>query len=108
MSFVMSLTPQTAYKRLNRLLWRGRLPDAKVFSVPNPTMPYTHGVTMDDGIDLFLKPVIVLNSGDRFWGETLIHECLHVAEPHLSHGVVFEKIVRRYFRLAKKEIKGFR
>ena len=104
----MSLTPQTAYKRLNRLLWQGRLPHAKVFLVPNPTMPNAHGVTMNDGIDLFVKPVIILNSGDRYWGKTLTHECLHVAEPTLPHGPIFDKIVCRYYRRAKKEIKGFR
>ena len=104
----MSLTPQTAYKRLNRLLWRGQLPYAKILLVPNPTMPYAHGVTMNDGVALFLRPVIVLNSGDRYWGKTLVHECLHVAEPTLAHGAVFDALVRRYYRLAKKEIKGFK
>ena len=63
---------------------------------------------MHDGINLFLKPVIILNSGDRYWGKTLVHEALHVAEPTLPHGKLFDAIVLRYWRLAKKEIKGFR
>lgn len=99
------LTPQTAYSRLNKLLWLGRLPDARVILVADEFVPNVHGVTLHDGQRLFMKPLIVLN-GSAPWGKTLIHECLHVAEPRLAHGTVFDKIVRRYWRIARRQIKG--
>ena len=101
----MRLTPFQAYCRLNDLLWLGRLPRATIIFAENDTIPNVHGVTMHDGYDLFVKPIIVLNRGDAWWGKTLVHEMLHVAEPALPHGPAFDKIVRRYWRIAKKELK---
>lgn len=100
------MTPAAAYRRLNKLLWLGRLPNATVIFADNDTIPNIHGITMHDGVDLFLKPVIVLNSRSS-WKPTLIHEMLHVAEPKLPHGPVFELLVRRYWRIAQKNIKQF-
>ncbi len=68
-------------------------------------MPNTHGVTMNDGRDLFMEPVILLNHKTP-WGLTLVHEMLHIAEPVLEHGPLFNSIVTRYWRYAKKNIKG--
>jgi hypothetical protein len=99
------VTPRAAYHRLNTLLWLGRLPDATIIFVDNATLPNARGITLHDGIDLFMKPVIVLNR-TTLWGPTLVHEMLHIAEPQLSHGKIFETLVRRYWRIAKTEIKG--
>lgn len=99
------MTPTTAYRRLNALLWRNRLPAATVIVVSNATLPFLHGITLDDGVSLFMTPVILLNRTSVF-GPTLVHEMLHVAEPNLPHGQIFDAIVRRYWRIAKKEIAG--
>ena len=98
------MRPAAAYKRLNKLLWLGRLPAPTIIFVDNATIPRMHGVTLHDG-DMFVKPVIVLNRSTP-WGPTLVHEMLHVAEPTLKHGILFDKIVRRYWFTAKKRIKG--
>lgn len=100
------MSPKVAYSRLNRLLWMGRLPNATVSFVDNETIPCLHGITMNDGID-FQRPVILLNQTSSCWGETLVHECLHVAEPTLRHGDIFDALVTRYWRKARKEIKGW-
>lgn len=99
------MTPTTAYKRLNQLLWHGRLPKATVIFVDSKTIPHIHGITLDDKISLFMRPVIMLNRASAL-GPTLVHEMLHVAEPTLQHGVLFEALVQRYWRFAKKNIKG--
>lgn len=98
------VTPSVAYARLNKLLWMNRLPNATILFVDNATIPHMHGVTLHDAA-MFLKPIIVLNRTTP-WGPTLVHEMLHIAEPTLAHGVLFDKIVRRYWHIAKKEIKG--
>jgi len=98
------MTPQEAYKRLNRLLWDGRLPAATIVIVDHATMPTMHGVTMN-GHKMFMKPIILLNHQTP-WGLTLVHEMLHVAEPVLEHGKIFDGIVTRYWRYAKKHIPG--
>lgn len=94
------MNPLQEYRRLNRLIWLGRLPDATIVLVDNDTLPYVHGVTCHN-TTLFVKPVIILNRTSR-WHRTLVHEMLHVAEPELAHGPVFDHIVRRYSRLAQK------
>ena len=93
------MTPLQEYRRLNKLIWLGRLPDATVILVDNATIPLVSGVTCHNG-SLFVKPVIMLNSKSP-WFATLVHEMLHVAEPKLDHGPIFEKLVRKYIRLAK-------
>jgi hypothetical protein len=103
---VNPMTPTTAYKRLNNLLWRGRLPAATIFLVADTVMPGCFGVTLFD--EDFDRPVIILNSSLKRWGKTLVHECLHVAEPELPHGKLFDSLVASYWRFAKKEIKAFR
>lgn len=94
------MSPASEYRRLNKLIWFGRLPDATLVLVDNATIPYVHGVTCHN-TTLFVKPVIVLNRTSP-WRRTLIHEMLHVAEPELPHGAIFDSIVRRYTRLAQK------
>ncbi len=100
------MKPETAYRRLNVLLWMGRLPKATIKFVDDKTLPYCYGVTLFDAD--FALPVILLNSRHSRWGKTLIHECLHVAEPLLPHGKVFEAIVNSYWRKAKKSIRGLK
>jgi hypothetical protein len=98
------MTPKAAYRRLNKLLWLGRLPDATIVLVENETIPRLHGITLHDA--MFAKPVVVLNKRTP-WGLTLVHEMLHIAEPELPHGKIFETIVRRYWRIARKNIGAF-
>ena len=103
----MPLTPSLAYRRLNRLLWRNRLPKAKIVLVDNSILPTCYGMTLHD--DDFVAPVIFLNlSGKNHWQKTLVHECLHIAEPALHHGVIFEALVETYWRNAKKNLKGLK
>lgn len=105
--FGITMTPQTAYNRLNRLIWHNQLPEAKVVSVDNSFIPNCWGVTLHDEGPLFPKPVILINRLRKNWGETLVHEALHVAEPSLRHGKIFEGLVAIYWRRAKKELKGW-
>jgi len=99
------MTPNAAYQRINKLIWLGRLPKAEVVFVDPDMIPSHLGFTNhDDGI--FIKPVITLARRKR-WGLTLVHEILHVAEPNLDHGPVFDFLVRRYWRMVKKNLKGF-
>jgi hypothetical protein len=98
---------ETAYNRINRLIWNGRLPKpGKLEFIDSDAMPNSYGITCYDGD--FVRPVIFLNAGDKRWGKILIHECLHVAEPMLPHGPIFELLVSRYWRLAKKNIRGLK
>lgn len=99
------MDPQTAYRQLNELIWLGRLPVATIVIVDNDTIPSCHGVTLDE--DMFAKPVIILNSKSHL-GHTLVHEMIHIAEPKLNHGHLFETLVNRYWLFAKKNIKGIR
>lgn len=94
------MNPLQEYRRLNSLIWYGRLPDATIVMVDNATIPYVHGITCHN-TTLFVKPVIILNRNSP-WKRTLVHEMIHVAEPELAHGPVFDHIVRRYYRLAQK------
>jgi len=103
----ISMTPQTAYNRLNRLIWHGRLPEAKVIFVDDSFIPNCWGVTLHDEGNLFPKPVIIINLLRKNWGETLVHEALHVAEPTLRHGTVFNALVAIYWRRAKKDMHGW-
>jgi hypothetical protein len=100
------MKPQTLYHRLNKLLWHGRLPQARIIMVDDSTLPTCHGLTLDD--DDFALPCIFLNSDSNHQAKTLLHECLHVAEPTLAHGVLFDMLVERYWRWARKEIKGLK
>jgi hypothetical protein len=99
------MTPQAAYKRLNNLFWMGRLPKVTIVFVDDSTMPAVHGVTLHDGDDLFVEPVIVLNRSSN-WGFTLIHEMIHVVEPCLPHGSLFDHLVQYYWNRAKRELPG--
>jgi hypothetical protein len=84
----------------------GRLPDAKVEFISADILPNCYGITLHDKD--FALPVIFLNGSDKRWGKTLIHECLHVAEPELPHGWLFDSLVRLYHRRAIKYIRGFK
>jgi len=100
------MTPATAYRCLNKLLWRNRLPNAFVSFIDTEAMPSNYGITMWD--EDFALPVIFINSGTKRWLRVLIHECLHVAEPTLSHGRIFDALVEAYWRKAKKELRGLK
>lgn len=99
------LTPDRAFEEINNLIWDSRLPTIPVFLVPDSFMPDNWGITLYD--EEFTEPLILLNN-KRPWGRCLIHEMLHVAEPQLEHGKVFDSLVRQYWTIAKKEIKGLR
>jgi hypothetical protein len=60
---------------------------------------------MHDGY-LIAQPVILLNAGSSHWGKTLVHEMIHVSEPELKHGKLFDALVNRYWKIARIEIKG--
>jgi hypothetical protein len=100
------MRPIVAYRRLNKLIWNNRLPAAKIVLVDDSVMPKCHGLTLDDAD--FTLPIIFLNTSSNHWQKTLVHEALHVAEPELHHGWVFEALVEGYWRRAKKEIKGLK
>ena len=100
------MTPTSVYKRLNKLIWLGRLPKAVIKIVPDETIPTCYGVTIHD--DVVVRPVILLNASFKRWGKTLLHECVHVAEPELHHGVIFDALVETYWHIARKKIKGLR
>jgi hypothetical protein len=101
------VTPKTAYRLLNKLIWCGRLPKAKVVLVDDSIMPSCYGLTLHDND--FVSPVIFLNLVSKHsWAKTLIHEMIHVAEPTLNHGVVFEMLVESYWRIARKKLKGLK
>lgn len=102
------MTPSDAYRRLNKIIWYGRLPKAKVLRVPDATIPRCHGLTLMHDAEILIHPVILLNITTRQWGRTLIHEMLHVAEPQLLHGELFETIVNRYWRLARLNLKDIK
>lgn len=94
------MTPQEAYRYLNRVLWLNRLPDAKVETVENEIMPRCWGVTVaQPGL---AKPIIFLNAKNRKWEITLIHEMIHVAEPNLPDGKLFDSLVQFYWNRAKQ------
>lgn len=98
------MTPQTLYARLNRLFWRGRLPDATAVLVDDATLPTEWGITLREE-DCFMHPLIALNtSKPGGWGKILIHEMLHVAEPELKHGDLYEALVCYYWARAQREI----
>lgn len=100
------MTPTAAYKLLNKTLWLNRLPRARVILVDDGTIPKCYGLTIHD--DICVKPIILINAEFPNWGRTLVHECLHVAEPSLSHGPLFEALVNRYWRLLKIKFKDLR
>jgi hypothetical protein len=104
--YYQGVKPTTAYRKLNKLLWMGRLPMATIHFADPATIPDCYGITLYDRD--FACPVIFLNSGDKKWGKTLIHEALHVAEPELPHGEIFDALVRLYYLRAIKNIRGFR
>jgi hypothetical protein len=99
-------TPASEYKRLNKLLWFGRLPKATVKFIDDEAMPNCYGITLLDRD--FALPVIFINSATKNWLPVLIHECLHVAEPLLPHGKLFDSLVKFYVRQAKNTKKGYR
>jgi hypothetical protein len=97
------MTPTAVYRKLNEVLWSNRLPKATVVFVEDGTMPSCFGLTIHD--DICVKPVIFLNRcSTHSWKKTLVHECLHVAEPTLRHGKIFDALVDLYWRKTKKEI----
>jgi hypothetical protein len=101
------MTPSMAYRRLNRLLWRGRLPKAKIILVDDSVLPECHGLTVDDeGEPDFRVPLLFLNTTSDHRGKTLLHEMLHIAEPELPHCKSFYAIVDSYWKFARKRIKG--
>lgn len=100
------MTPAAAYKRLNKLLWMNRLPKATVQFVDPETIPACSGITLFDRD--FARPIIFLNSADKKWGKTLIHEMCHVGEPSLNHGIAFDILVETYWKLARKAIRGLK
>lgn len=106
MYYGLDMTPAAAYKRLNRLLWLGRLPKATVQFLDTDALPTCYGITLFDRD--FARPVIFINSETTHWGKTLVHECIHVAEPTLAHGMVFEMLVEAYWRRARKAIRGLK
>lgn len=106
MQSIFQVTPAQMYARLNRLLWMGRLPNARIIQLEDESIPRCHGVTLHD--ELFVKPLIVLNLKYKHWGKTLVHEMLHVAEPHLVHGKIFDTIVNFYWSIAKQNLKEAR
>jgi hypothetical protein len=103
----VSLSPAIAYRRLNKLLWRNRLPKAKIVHVDDTVMPNNHGFTVDDDGDAdFRPPLLFLNTSNKRRGKTLLHEMLHIAEPQLPHCKAFYAIVESYWKFANKHIKG--
>ncbi len=98
------MRPLTVYNRLNKLLWLNRLPNATVSFTDDATIPRCYGITLFDND--FAKPVIFINDTHKKWGRTLIHEMVHVAEPQLPHGRIFELLVNSYWLYARKNIKG--
>jgi hypothetical protein len=100
------VTPKTAYKRFNKIIWNNRLPPAIVTLVDDAVMPRCFGLTLFD--DDFAQPVIYLAAGNKRWPKTLIHECVHVAEPSLPHGALFNALVETYWRMARREIRGLK
>ena len=98
---------QKLYARLNRLIWLDRLPKARIVPLEKTSlMPGCMGYTVHD--EFFIKPVIFINLGYKYWGKTLIHEMLHTAEPELPHGRIFNAMVDFYWRIAKKKLKGLK
>lgn len=93
------MSPQQAYDYLNQHLWAGRLPEAKVDLVENELMPKCWGLTI--AVPGLARPVILLNINNRKWEVTLVHEMLHIAEPMLPEGKLFESLVRFYWEKAK-------
>lgn len=98
------ITPAQVYSRLNRLLWLNRLPVAKIVLVEDSVIPKCKGITFHD--NLVVNPVILLNVSSKRWAKTLVHEMMHVAEPQLMHGTLFDILVDLYWRIAKNKIKG--
>ena len=100
------MTPSSAYRHLNNRLWEGRLPKAFVTFLDDDTMPDNYGITVWD--EDFRLPLIFINASRKRWLKVLIHECLHVAEPTLSHGRIFDALVEAYWRKVKKELRGLK
>lgn len=101
------MTPSVAYRKLNRLLWRNRLPKAKIIHVDDTVMPRNCGLTADEEGDAdFRVPLVFLNVNNPHRGKTLLHEMLHIAEPQLPHCKSFYAIVDSYWKFARKNIKG--
>ena len=100
------MTPASAYRSLNNLLWEGRLPSAHVTFIDDTVMPDNYGITLWD--EDFRLPIIFINASRKRWLKVLIHEMTHVAEPSLPHGKTFEALVAFYLRAAKNAKKGYR
>jgi hypothetical protein len=101
------MTPKAAYNRFNKIIWNGRLPKAIVTLVDDAVIPKCFGLTLFD--DDFAQPVIYLAARNKRWIKTLIHEMIHVAEPSLPHGKLFNALVETYWRYSKVNAKkGYR
>lgn len=98
------MTLTAAYRCLNKLIWRGRLPHAVVLRAEEDILPRCYGITLFD--DDFVRPVIFISHNQPRPAKTLVHEMLHVAEPTLPHGKIFDNLVERYWSYARKNIKG--
>lgn len=98
------MTPIAVYRRLNKLIWMNRLPKATITIVEADVIPNCYGITLFD--DDFARPVIFLNAASKRWGKTLVHEMVHVSEPTLNHGTIFDALVECYWQRAKKALGG--
>ena len=88
------MRPKPAYKQLNKIIWKNNLPAAVLIVIGDRWIPRCNGLTLFDND--FELPVIFINASHKRWGKTMVHEMLHVAEPLLEHGEVFETLVNRY------------
>ena len=108
--FMPPLTPSRMYRILNRRIWLNRLPAAKIVFVKNSHIPRLAAITLHDGEGLFAKPVICVNlkqKKNKHWALALIHEMVHVAEPELQHGRIFNALVRQYWFMTQKHLNLF-
>jgi hypothetical protein len=106
LKYYLLVHPQQTYRRLNKLLWMGRLPRATVYWIDDETLPTNFGMTQWDAD--FALPVIFINSSRKRWLRVLIHEMIHVSEPEMPHGKLFESLIDFYVRAAKNTKKGYR
>lgn len=98
--------PPELYRRLNHLLWLNRLPSATILLIEDNVIPKCRAVSIQD--DLFVKPVIFLNTKYKHWAKSLVHEMVHIAEPRLEHGLQFDSLVNFHWRIACSKIRGLR
>ena len=93
------MRPQDAYVLLNRRFWLNRLPNAKIELVENSVIPTCWGLTLVG--DQLARPIVLINEKNRKWEITLLHEMVHLAEPELPEGKLFDALVRHYWNRAR-------